>query len=253
MAAFVFFMYHQIGDADAGELRYGVTIPDFRAQLDHLKYAGYEVLSVGQALARRHEGRPRVVLTFDDGHATDRTVAAPLLMEYGFGATFYVVPGLLGHSGFMTRAQLVGLERMGFEIGSHSMSHRYLTDLDAASLRQEIEGSKQRLEDVLGREVCHFACPGGRVNRAVVRTVKAAGYRSLATSHAAAYREGSDPYDVARVPLHRQTSLGGFRQLCRGDGFLARQLSERLLAAAKAVLGNRAYERVRGILLASQA
>ena len=35
-----------------------------------------------------------VVLTIDDGNKSDATFVAPLLKEYGFGASFYITEGL---------------------------------------------------------------------------------------------------------------------------------------------------------------
>ena len=42
-----------------------------------------------------------VVLTFDDGNKSDFTYVAPLLKQYGFGATFYITEGL----NFLTNKQ----------------------------------------------------------------------------------------------------------------------------------------------------
>ena len=39
-----------------------------------------------------------VVLTFDDGNKSDFAYVAPLLQEYGFGASFYVTEGLGYHN-----------------------------------------------------------------------------------------------------------------------------------------------------------
>src|SRR5262245_4406196 len=119
----VVLMYHQIGDAPAAERRYAVHAESFREQLAHLAAGGYEVVGIGQALAHPETRRRRVVITFDDGSASDYEVAAPLLAQRGFGATFYVVPGRLGREGSMTEAQVAELSRAGFEIGSHSMTH----------------------------------------------------------------------------------------------------------------------------------
>jgi peptidoglycan/xylan/chitin deacetylase (PgdA/CDA1 family) len=190
-----------------------------------------------------------VVVTFDDGAESDYTVAAPLLLEHGFGATFYVVPGLLGHAGYMTAAQLRELHAMGFEVGSHSLTHRYLTDVDAAALRDEVLGSKQRLEDLLGEPVRHFACPGGRVNRAVTAAVKEAGYGSLATSRFGQNGAATDPYRLARVAVFRHSTLAQFESVCRGQGLLARRMADTVLAAAKTALGNGTYDRFRRLVL----
>jgi peptidoglycan/xylan/chitin deacetylase (PgdA/CDA1 family) len=245
----VFLMYHHIGDDPNADRRYVVSEQNFAAQLAHLQEDGYEVVSVGHALTQPESHTRRVVITFDDGSASDYLTAAPLLRRYGFGATFYVVPGLLGHSGFMTEAQTIEMMRWGFEIGSHSMSHRYLTDLDTLTLHDEIVGSKRRLEQLLGRRVRHFACPGGRVDWRVRRVVQEAGYDSLATSRAGVNHGGSDAYRLSRVAMYNNTSAADFRRLCSGHGMLARRLPEIALGAAKRILGNSSYDRLRRALL----
>jgi peptidoglycan/xylan/chitin deacetylase (PgdA/CDA1 family) len=245
----VFLMYHEVGEDAGCEHRYVVSPSAFAEQLAHLRKNGYEVADVGRALAHANPVRRRVVLTFDDGAASDRLVAAPLLLEQGFGATFYVVPNFLGRPGFMTEAQVVELAQMGFEIGSHSMNHRYLTDLDDADLHEEVAGSKARLEEILGAPIAHFACPGGRVSGRVEQAVKEAGYRSLATSHVGRNGARTDPFRLTRVAMYRHTSLPHFARLCRGQGLLARQLPETLLGAAKTLLGNSAFDRARSLVL----
>jgi peptidoglycan/xylan/chitin deacetylase (PgdA/CDA1 family) len=241
-------MYHQVGEPADAERRYVVTERAFDAQMESLSEGGFEVVSVGGALAAP-SSRPRVVLTFDDGSASDRLFAADRLRARGFGATFYAVPGLFGRPGFLTAAQARELVDMGFEVGSHSMTHRYLTDLDPEALREEVAGSKRSLEDVLGRRVRHFACPGGRVDRRVTEAVRAAGYDSLATSRIGVNAAGADAFALARVPVYRQTTLGEFRKLSRARGLRARQLPGLVLDAAKRVLGNDSYDRLRRFVL----
>jgi peptidoglycan/xylan/chitin deacetylase (PgdA/CDA1 family) len=243
----VYLMYHQISDESSD--RYVVSPQAFRDQLDGLAAAGYEVVSVGHALAQPVARRPRVVMTFDDGSVSDRLVASPFLLEHGFGATFYVVPTCLGRPGFMTEAQVLELMRAGFEIGSHSMTHPYLTDLDSDALEREVAGSKRLLEKILGRAVRHFACPGGRVNRQVQAAARAAGYDSVATSRPGVNRPEDDPYSLARVAMFRYTSLTDFARICRGEGMWGRRLPELVLGAAKRLLGNSSYDRLRRVLL----
>lgn len=47
----------------------------------------------------------------------------------------------------------------GFEIASHTHSHRLLTDLDAATRREELSTSKERLETLTGERVTGFRAP----------------------------------------------------------------------------------------------
>jgi peptidoglycan/xylan/chitin deacetylase (PgdA/CDA1 family) len=251
----VFLMYHELrspGRAlcrdDRSYTAYVIDADVFRAQLDLLRAGGFRGLSVGEALAGANASGPAVVLTFDDGCETDLLTAAPLLQEAGFRATFYVVAGFVGWPGYLNVAQLRELGRRGFEVGCHSQSHPFLTDLDEARLRVEVVEAKERLEQLAGRRVDHFSCPGGRWNGRVAEVARQAGYVSVATSRVGANGPTTDRFRLARVAVQPGLTLAGFERVCRGR-LLKRQVRERLLAAAKGVFGNGLYEKLRSALL----
>ncbi len=65
-----------------------------------------------------------VVLTFDDAVKSHINFVAPLLKEFGFGATFFISYRWMGDTtNFMTWDQIGQLNEMGFEIGNHTWSH----------------------------------------------------------------------------------------------------------------------------------
>src|ERR1700687_614245 len=185
----VYLMYHELEipgrrlcQSEPGYARYVLPEPNFRAQMDHLKGDGWQGLSVSKALAFP-KGR-NVTITFDDGCETDLLAAAPILRRAGFNATLFITCGRLGKPGYLSPAQLKELSGQGFEIGCHSMTHPYLTDLDARGLRHEISDAKSELEQIIGQPVDHFSCPGGRCDRRVVTVARADGYRTGATRRA---------------------------------------------------------------------
>jgi len=249
MSGIPYLLYHRVGTPETREDRCTVTHGAFRAHLNYLQLCGYDVTCVGKALGRPMSMRPRIVITFDGGYESDLAVAAPLLLDHGFTATFYVVPELLGRRGQLTEHALAELAGLGFEIGSHSLTHAYLNDLDGPALDREIAGSRARLEEILGRRVRHFSCPGGRCNRAVVEAVQRAGYESLATSQVGLNRQTTDPFGLRRLAIQNELSLDAFAGLCRGFGLAERRMRQMVLSAAKSVLGNGRYDRVRRTIL----
>ncbi len=66
-------------------------------------------------------------------------------------------------------------------IGAHTINHPKLTSLDATAARREIEGSKHRLEEVLGQPVRHFAYPFGAAGAREFGLARAAGFETMST------------------------------------------------------------------------
>lgn len=255
----VFLMYHELGlpgrrpcHSGAGYSRYVVKESDFRTQIRWLEQAGWRGMGVSEALAsgaQDSKEQPSVVFTFDDGCESDLIAAAPVLKEAGCNATFYVTVGFIGQPGYMNPTQIRELGALGFEIGCHSMTHAYLTDLDDGGLQREISQAKTQLEQILGKQVDHFSCPGGRYNASVIQAARDAGYRSLANSRIHGNTPMTDPFALGRIAIVRDTGLPAFQNICRGDGFWKIQLRERLQNIAKQVLGNSLYDRGRALLL----
>ena len=255
----VFLMYHELEipgrplcQSEAGYLLYVVPEADFRAQIKWLRQAGWRGLSVSEALAFPQENsreHGNVAITFDDGCESDLIAAVPILKEAGCGATFYVTVGFLGQRGYMTPTQLRELAVPGFEVGCHSMTHAYLTDLDDRGLQREIVQAKTQLEEILGKPVEHFSCPGGRCDERVIQVARRAGYRSVANSRIQVNNPATDTFALGRIAILRQTGLPTYQKVCRGEGFWKVQLRDGLRNAAKQVLGNSLYDRSRALLL----
>lgn len=252
----VYLMYHEIElagrqlcESDPGYVRYVLKAADFREQVAHLRAAGFRGISVGEALAETGESNRSVAITFDDGCETDLIFAAPLLLEGGFGATFYITVEHLGRRGYLSRGQLRELAGLGFEIGSHSMTHSFLHDLPTERIEAEVAGSKAALEEITGGRVSHFSCPGGRWDKRVSRMVQEAGYESLVTSRIGVNTPQSDSFHLARVPVMRGLGIDEFARISRGLGLGRRRAQSAVLNTAKHVLGNSIYEKIRSTVL----
>jgi peptidoglycan/xylan/chitin deacetylase (PgdA/CDA1 family) len=252
----LYLMYHELETAgrplchsEPGYVRYVLTDQEFREQMDWLREQKVLGISVAQALSA--DGPRGIVITFDDGCESDLNVAVPLLKNAGFGATFYITLGFLDQPGYLVPRQVREIGDAGFDVGCHSLTHAYLNDLDETGLWREIADAKTQLEDVLGRPVYHFSCPGGRWSPDVARVAQQAGYRSVATSRIAANRRGTDSFQLARVAVMRGTPLASYRALCQGKTLWQLQLRDSLRAASRRLLGNSLYDRLRSVALES--
>ena len=250
----VFLMYHELElpgrplvQSEPGYVRYILREATFCSQIDWLRNNGWHGLSVSEALGLSAE--KSVAITFDDGCETDLITAAPVLRDAGFHATFYATVGFLGKSGYMSIAQLRELSAFGFEIGCHSMTHAYLDDLDPQRLHNEIVDARSRLEDMIGRKVEHFSCPGGRYNDQALALTRQTGYRSVATSRAHANRPATDPFRLGRVAIMRDTSQTDFENICATRDLWKMRLGESVRTSTRKILGNNLYDRVRTSML----
>ncbi len=249
-------MYHELALAnralcstDPGYVRYVVAEPSFRAQLARLAERGMRGVSVSQWIDLPMSATPRVMLTFDDGCETDLISAAPLIRERGFNATCYLTIDFLERPGFLAHAQVRELAATGIEIGCHSMSHAYLSDLDDAALRREVVDSKHRLEQIAGVRVRSFSAPGGRYDDRLLPLAREAGYDSVTTSNPAQNPNARPAGLLGRTAIMKDTRMPQFDAILSGEDLASRQSRDRLLGAAKSLLGNRLYEKLRAALL----
>jgi len=249
----VFLMYHELGlgerDLSQSEPRYPryvIPVTEFEDQMASLKASGLRGVTVTEAL---QFASPAVAITFDDGCETDLVAAAPVLQRIGFGATFYVIAGFVGNRSYMSREQVRELCDSGFEIGCHSMTHPCLTDLDDAGLRREIHHAKVMLEQITGKAVEHFSCPGGDYDARIIQVAKASEYRSMATSAPRANSPATDQFALGRVPIKRGLKPESFQKLCRGRTLWKLNLQVGMQAGARSLLGNGRYYRLRAAIL----
>lgn len=147
-----------------------------------------------QAVLRRPVPDKLVVLTFDDAVLSHATYVAPLLKKYGFGGTFFVCefrePPFADKTKYMSWAQIRKLHRLGFEVGSHTLTHRHVNKLSAAGLGAELDSVEGRCRRGHIRKPVTFAYPGYDVHPTATAVLAARGYRFARAG-------GSRPYDPA--------------------------------------------------------
>jgi peptidoglycan/xylan/chitin deacetylase (PgdA/CDA1 family) len=169
-------------------LGFSLSIPPglFAEQMALLHVEGAHTITLSMlmaALAGQAALPPHpVVLTFDDGYADFATAAEPVLAQYGFVATDFVVSGFIGRRSYMTAAQVLAMDAAGLVIGSHTVHHINLAAVSLAKARAEIDGGKAALEQLLGHPVLDFAYPYGGFDAAVIQLLQQAGFRDAVST-----------------------------------------------------------------------
>ncbi|GAA4868938.1 polysaccharide deacetylase family protein [Kitasatospora terrestris] len=181
-------MYHSVADEEEDPYLLTVSPERFAAQMAWLHRTGRRGVSVRELLAARAAGEDArlVGLTFDDGYADFARHAVPVLREYGFTATAYVVPDLLGTENgwdvegprkqLLTVDQVTQLASSGWEIGSHGLGHQALPGLPAEVLARQTRESRRALEELVGGPVTGFCYPYGAIDLPATLAVRDAGY-----------------------------------------------------------------------------
>ena len=104
-----------------------------------------------------------VVLTFDDSVKSHFTVVRPILLDYKFGATFFITEGFEfkeDKENYMTWENIAQLSKDGFEIGNHTGDHKPVTAKTIGKLDEQLQVIERRCcEHGIPRPVS-FAYPG---------------------------------------------------------------------------------------------
>ncbi|MGC9238092.1 MAG: polysaccharide deacetylase family protein [Acidithiobacillus sp.] len=217
MSAIPILMYHNIDRAPRGVRLRGLYVSPgrFRRQMQLLKWLGFRGISQAEALPYLcGEAQGKVaVITFDDGYRDNLVHALPVLRDLGFRATCHVVSDAVGaynrwdaeqlgaRKAMMDAAELRQWVAAGMEVGAHSRSHARLPELDAAALREEIQGSRTALEDLLGQPVRSFCYPYGAAGERERALVRELGFASAVTVRRARARPGDDLWGLPRVAV----------------------------------------------------
>jgi peptidoglycan/xylan/chitin deacetylase (PgdA/CDA1 family) len=248
-------MYHRVGTAaNDWESKYCIDPERFESHMKALQQHGLQPCSLKvfvawlEGVCSLPDGT--FLLTFDDGFLGVYEHAFPLLSAMGWSATMFLVSGLIGKrdewcrrenpSGktqpLLGRREIEEMARSGFSFQSHSRSHPDLTKLSRKTMTEELAGSRQDLEDLLGQPVPYLAYPYGRHDDTVIEVARASGYRAAFSVQPGFNRQEVDRYRIRRLDIFgTDTAPALLRKIKYGsnDGswhHLARYYGERVAA-----------------------
>jgi GT2 family glycosyltransferase/peptidoglycan/xylan/chitin deacetylase (PgdA/CDA1 family) len=241
--------YHALSDLSDDRVlaQYGITPERFAAQLDMLARRGHRFVGLGALLAAL-EGRaalpPRAVLvTFDDAYADLVPGAGAALAERGIPAVVFAVSGQIGGSNEWDRwlgaaslplldvAGLRALIEAGIEIGSHGATHRPLTSLDGAEVRDELEASAAQIEAAGLPRPRAFAYPHGEWTPEAASAAASAGYEAAFTIDPGVAGRGGNRWALPRIEVLASDSHANLRLKIRTCAW-PKPLRDRLLRLA---------------------
>lgn len=167
------------------------TASQFGLHMRYLRAMGYETCTLKEAIAGYQP--KRLAITFDDAYESVFTKAYPIMKEFGFRGTVFLITGYVGRKnewdvnlgfrrwGHMNWDQAREMATDGFEFGSHTESHSNLTRLAPDDVKRELTSSKTALEANLDRPCRYLSYPFGRTNPGVKRLAQTVGYEAAFT------------------------------------------------------------------------
>jgi peptidoglycan/xylan/chitin deacetylase (PgdA/CDA1 family) len=168
--------YHGIADEPSSVT---TSAAQLRADLVALKNAGYAFQTLDDCAdwldGKRSMPARSVAVTFDDGYQSVTKVALPLLVDLDVPATVFVIAGRLGGDNgwagqwssvprmpLMSATDVREATSAGMTVGAHAWTHAALPELEERLLAREVHEAGDRLAQISGVAIRHFAYPYGR-------------------------------------------------------------------------------------------
>ncbi|OIO78912.1 MAG: polysaccharide deacetylase [Candidatus Omnitrophica bacterium CG12_big_fil_rev_8_21_14_0_65_43_15] len=196
------FMYHNIDEKND---MLSVSPQNFDKQMRFLSQHNYNVIGLGEfanlITAKKNIPPNTVLITFDDGKNNLYENALPILKKYQIKAAMFVIPGNCGQKGYLDKKQIREISEAGIDIGSHTLTDKWLPACNDAELKREIYGSRNALEIITGRSVYFISYPLGGFDERVKGIVKSAGYRAACATHPGLGSATDDVYALKRVKI----------------------------------------------------
>ena len=240
-------MYHAISKAKESN-KYTLEEKDFQSHIEFLYTNNYKCILVDEyyqsllnPLLKISE--KSVVITFDDGHESNYTIALPLLKKYNFKATFFITTDWIGKLGYMKPEHLRVLKAEGMSVQSHAKTHLFLDEMSFNEIQMELAESKKNLENILREKVSFLSFPGGRYNSNVIKCAKELGYLVFFSSLPFSIKRFGDAFLIGRYGMKYSFGEINYEKL-----FQLKPIEKLLIKTAyygkhflKKVIGNNIY------------
>ena len=206
------------------------TSPDkFRSQMQHLRNKRFNIISLNDIVTHIREDSTlpsrSVAITFDDGFKNFYAVAYPILKEYGFSATIFLVPGYCGKNNqwdgqpneipildLLDWNEIGEMANNGIEFGAHTMHHSDLSKLSIDQAHQEIVDSKLVIQRHIEKDVFFFAYPYGIMTEKI-RRIAIKQYFGACSTQLGLVSQQSDIYCLPRIDMYYFSKNHFFKQL----------------------------------------
>ncbi|MBI5874117.1 MAG: polysaccharide deacetylase family protein [Candidatus Omnitrophica bacterium] len=251
-------LYHDFcSETDKSKNNFAVTWENFKSQMDYLHHNGYIAVSLEKMIAeleywkteeggKKIDSRKKVVLTFDDGDLSNYHFVLPILKEKGFSATFFVTINEIGKVGRMDWPMVYDMARNGMGVGSHGLTHSFMTAHNNYTVLNELLMSKQILEKYTRKRVDFLSIPRGFYNKRILTIARDVGFRAVCVSDAGFSDFLSDGlFLLKRFTMRKNYGLNAFRSVVSGHPSVLVTVGENIRTGLRKALGYQVYDRLR--------
>jgi peptidoglycan/xylan/chitin deacetylase (PgdA/CDA1 family) len=221
-------MYHYVSalPPDADDIRIGLTVEPqlFREHMQYLQTAGYQTVSLYETHLALEFGTPLppkpVILTFDDGYIDHYSTVFPLLQEYGFTGTFFIISQFVdnNHPAYMSWEQIAQMANAGMNMEAHTKTHADLRLRNHDFLIFEIMGSVESIGYHTGIEPHIFAYPIGRYDDMTLNVLGTTDILRAVTTQPGVFHTTDNRLLLPRMRVNNDTSVLGLQGLLNYQG-----------------------------------
>lgn len=211
---------------------------EFYRQMKWLASLGWQGVSLAEyvRLTSQPNGESLKIfaVTFDDGYADNLKYALPVLKEFNFNATIFVVVDRIGTDiihetkwlslypnvsrsdyRYLNWNEVNELLDAGMEIGAHTCTHVLLDEVNYQTRFAEIADCRTKLEQTIATPIVSFCYPKGQYNKQTLEIVKASGYnQAVVTPNKIKRFKQPDVYQLRRIGVYHNDNLFRFRLKC---------------------------------------
>lgn len=217
-------MYHMIGDIPGNDAV--MTEKNLRMQMQYLKDNGYHPITMQELYDYVSKGaalpEKPVCITFDDGYHDSYTIVYPMMKEFNFPWTLFLITDDVGKAyNRMTWEELKEMaDSNTVTIANHTLSHPKLHNLSSRKEKEnQIEGAQKALKYHLNIDNAWIAYPYGDYDEEVIDICIKSGIKLALTTDAGRVHEGSYPYELKRVYIGNNVDMHHFAERLMKDDY----------------------------------
>jgi peptidoglycan/xylan/chitin deacetylase (PgdA/CDA1 family) len=195
---------------------------------EHMRYlaGSCDVLGVEEFLTGKilsEHGRPKVVVTFDDGYADNYQNAFPILRKYRLPATIFLTTDYMGtdikkeryrntpwQRDYLNEQEIREMVQNRITFAPHTATHPHLPRLGEDGQREEIKKSLGKLKELFPDcSLCQkiFCYPYGEYNDLTLKILKEEGVQTAFTVRSGINDDRARPLELFRVGINGEDTV----------------------------------------------